>query len=123
MALKIKKYEKMIRVNPVDDTNTNKKETINVIRLHELEYLKHRIIVNSLRHIEDSELMDKCTRLTIHWRLFRNDESVYTIAKLSDTEKYKFEKCIVECIKKESAMIIKEKNCFPAGMLLINTNC
>jgi hypothetical protein len=121
MALKIKKYEKMIRVNPVDDKNTNIKETINVIRLHELEYLKHLIIVNSLRHIEDPELKNKCNRLTIHWRLFKNNESVFPFAEMSNIEKDKFKKCIEDCINKESSEIIKEKNSIPAGTFHIIT--
>lgn len=122
MALKIKKYEKMIRGNPVDDGDANKKETLNVIRLNELEYLKQCIIVNSLRHIEDDALNDKCTRIATHYRLFKDDESLYPIAEMTNTEKDKFKKCIGKCIQKESAGIIEEKECIPAGMSsIVNT--
>lgn len=123
MAHKINKYEKMVRGNPVDDKDAIKKETMNVIRLNELEYLKHCIVVNSLRHIQDEILNEKVAEFATHYRLFKDDESLFTIAELSNAEKDKFEKCIGECIQKESAGIIEEKNCVPERMFsTVNNN-
>lgn len=117
MALKIKKFEKMIRGDQVPEQKSyEKEETTNEIRLSELEALKQRIFVNSMCHIKDDELRKKCTDITTHYRLFKNEESHYKVKELSSDEKIKFEKYIEECIKKECALITSEKECIPTGM-------
>lgn len=118
MAFKMKKFEKMIRGNPVPEQKSyEKQETINEIRLNELEALKQHIFVNSLSHIKDDDLRKKCSDISTHYRLFKDDESHYKIKKFSDDEKVKFDKCIEECIQKECAFIINEKESIPADLL------
>lgn len=115
MALKVKKFEKMIRGNTGFIQESHEKETINEIRINELKYLKQRIYVNSINHIQDDVLREKCSNITNHYRLFKNDESCFKIVELSDTEKDKFEKCIRNCIEKECTDIINEKESIPTG--------
>ncbi|XP_025204932.1 uncharacterized protein LOC112601493 [Melanaphis sacchari] len=118
MSLKMKKFEKMIRGDHVPEQKSyDKQETINEIKFNELEALKQRIFVNSLNHIEDDVLRKKCSDITTHYRLFKDDESHYKIKEFSDGEKDKFDKCIEDCIKKECALITKEKDSVPADLL------
>lgn len=116
MALKAKKFGKMIRGVPVSEQESFEKETINEIRFNELEYLKQYIFVNSLNHIKHDVLREKCSDITTHYRLFKNDESHYEIKELSINEKDIFEKCVGDCIKKECNDIIIEKESIAAGM-------
>jgi len=116
MALKMKKFEKMIRGDHVPEQKSyDKQETINEISFNELEALKQRIFVNSLSHIKDDVLRKKCSDITAHYRLFKDDESHFKIKELSDDEKDKFDKCIGECIQKECVLITKEKESIPTG--------
>lgn len=124
MAFKMKKFEKMIRGNPVPEQKSyEKQETINEIRFNELEALKQRIFVNSLSHIKDDDLRKKCSDISTHYRIFKDDESHYKIKEFSDDERYKFDKCIEECVQKECALIINEKESIPAGMQINESNC
>ncbi|KAL5242110.1 hypothetical protein ACI65C_009520 [Semiaphis heraclei] len=108
----------MIRGDQVPEQKSyEKEETTNEIRLSELEALKQRIFVNSMCHIKDDELRKKCTDITTHYRLFKNEESHYKVKELSSDEKIKFEKYIEECIKKECALITSEKECIPTDLL------
>jgi len=124
MAQKIKKFEKMIRGDQVPEQKSyDKEETTNEIQSNELGALKQRIFVNSLCHIKDDELRKKCSDITTHYRLFKNEESHYKVKELSADEKIKFEKCIEECIQKECDLITYEKESIPAGMKVIKPNC
>lgn len=124
MALKLKKFEKMIRGGQIPEQKSyDKGEVINEIRFNELQALKQRIFVNSLSHIEDDELRKKCSDITTHYRLFKDEESHYKVKELSDDDKIKFNKCIEECIRKECALITNEKESIPAGMQVIKPNC
>lgn len=118
MALKVKKFEKMIRGVPVVDQESHEKETINKIKFNEIKYLKQQIFVNSLNHIHDDVLREKCLNITYHYRLFKKDESYFKIMELSVSEKEKFEKCIRNCIEKECIGIINEKESIATGWLV-----
>lgn len=122
MALKSNKFEKMIRGDPVGKGVSFKTEIIDLIKFNELEDLKQRIFVNSLNHISDDVLKGKCQDIITHYRIFKNDELFYKVKELSDDEKKKLENCIGECIQKECAGIIKQKNSIPSGMLPTKTN-
>jgi len=113
----------MIRGDHVPEQKSYEKETTNEIKLNELEALKQRIFVNSLSHIEDDVLRKKCSDITTHYRLFKDDESHYKVKELSDDDKDKLDKCIGECIQKECALIINEKESIPTGMQVIKPNC
>lgn len=115
MALKIKKFEKMIRGGPVNEQESHEKETINKIRLNELEYLKQRIFVNSLNHVQDDVLREKCLNIINHYRLFKDNESYFKVMELSVDEKDKLDKCIRNCIEKECTDIINEKESIAPG--------
>ncbi|XP_022179853.1 uncharacterized protein LOC111040298 [Myzus persicae] len=117
MALKLKKFEKMIRGVQVPEQKYNTEEVTNEIRFNELEALKLRIFVNSLSHIKDDELRKKCSDITAHYRLFKDEESHYKVKELTDDDKIKFNKCIEECIQKECALINNEKESIPADLL------
>lgn len=118
MALKMKKFEKMIRGDHVPEQKSHEKQvTTNEIRFNELEAVKQRIFVNSLSHIKDDELRKKCLDITTHYRLFKDDESHFKVKELSDDDKIKFNKCIEECIQKECALITNEKESIPADLL------
>ncbi|CAI6365327.1 unnamed protein product [Macrosiphum euphorbiae] len=118
MALKMKKFEKMIRGDQVPEQKSYEKEEITEkIRFNELEFLKQRIFVNSLSHIEDDELRKKCSDITTHYRLFKDEESHYKVNELSDDDKIKLDKCIEECIHNECALITNEKESIPADLL------
>lgn len=116
MALKFKKFEKMVRSNPVGEQETYEKETTDQIKLAELEYLQQRIFVNSFNHIDDDVLREKCSDISAHYRLFKDDETHCIAPELSDNEKNKFKSCINDCINMECASIINEKECIPPGM-------
>lgn len=113
--LKVKKFEKMIRGDPVSEQVSYKKQIIDVIKFNELEDLKQCIFVSSLRHINDDVLREKCQDIITHYRLFKNDESHYQVKELSDDEKATVKKCIGICIQKECARIIREKESIPSG--------
>jgi len=114
----MKKFEKMVRGSPEAKGESFEKETIDAIRLIKLEHLKQRVFVNTLNHIEDDVLREKCSDITAHYRLFKDDETHYTAPELSDDEKDKLKKYINECILKECFGIINEKECIPRGMLV-----
>lgn len=116
----MKKYEKMVRGGPVAEQKSYENETTNEIRFTELEALKLRIFVNSLSHIQDDPLREKCLDITTHYRMFKDDEAHYKVKELSRDDKDKFEKCIGECIQKECALINNEKESIPSGMNVIN---
>lgn len=122
MALKVKKFEKLIRGNYYNEQKFYEKETVDTVRFNELESLKQRIFVNSLSHIKDDMLKAKCSNITTHYRLFKNDESHLIVEELSYDEKDKLKKCVGECIQKECAVIINEKESIPKGMPIIKTN-
>lgn len=122
MALKSKKFEKMIRGDLVSEQVSNTKEIIDVIRLNELEDLKQRIFVNSLSHINDDVIKGKCLDIITHYRLFKNDESLYKVEELSDDEKKNVNECIGVCIQKECSGIIKERESIPSGTLITKIN-
>lgn len=118
MSSKLKKFEKMVRGNPEAKEESFERETINAIRFIELERLKQGVFVNALNHIEDDVLREKCSDITAHYRLFKDDETHYTAPELTEDEKDKLKKCIDECILKECFGIIDEKECIPRGMLV-----
>ncbi|VVC33119.1 Hypothetical protein CINCED_3A011708 [Cinara cedri] len=113
---KVKKFEKMIRGDPVSEQVSYKKQIIDVIKFNELEDLKQCIFVNSLSYISDDVLREKCQDIITHYRLFKDDESHYQVKELSDDEKAKVEKCIGVCIQKECARIIREKESIPSDL-------
>lgn len=120
MAYKIKRFEKMIRGDPACKQESYENETVNKIKLNELEHYKQRIFVNSLNHIKNDTLKEKCLNITTHYRQFKNDESYFIVDELSDDEKDKLKSCIGECIQKECTTIIDQKEFIPTGMLVIN---
>lgn len=122
MAHRLNKFEKMIRSNPASQQESYENEIFNIIRISELQRLKQRIIINSLSHIEDNVLNEKCSDITTHYRMFKSNESCIQVKELSGDEKDKLKKCIDECIRKECAGIIKDKELIPSGMIIININ-
>jgi len=118
MAVKLNKFEKMIRGNQVQQ-ESYEKETINEIKCNELDYLKQRIFVNSLNHINDDELRIKCLDITTHYKLFKDNETHYAVEELLDHEKDKLDKNINEFIQKECIGIISEKESIPSGMIIL----
>lgn len=118
MAFKVKKFEKMIRGVTFVDQESHEKETIDKIRFNEIKYLKQQIFINSLKHIQDDVLREKCSNITHHYRLFKNDESYFKIMELSVNEKDKFEKFIRNCIEKECNDIINEKESIASGKIV-----
>lgn len=122
MALRANIFEKMIRGNTVINEKSYEKETIDMVRFNELKGLKQRIFVNSLSHIKDNVLREKCSNITTHYRLFKNDESHFIVEELSNNEKDEINKCIEECIQTECSKIINEKESIPKGMTIMKTN-
>lgn len=120
MALKLKKFEKMVRGNPIGKQESYEKETVEHIKLTELEHLQQHIFVNSFNHIDDDVLREKCSDISAHYRLFKDDETHYTAPELSNDEKNKFKSCINNCINIECATIINEKECISTGMPYYN---
>lgn len=117
MSLRIKNFEKMVR-GDVERHDKPEEETINEIKFCELKYLKQQIIVNSLSHISDDVLLQKCADISAHYRLFKDDESCYIVQELFDDEKNVLKRSMSECIEKECARILKEKESIPTGMLI-----
>jgi len=123
MAHKIKKFEKMIRGDPICEQVSYEKEVVDKIILNELEHYKQQIFVNSLNHLKNNALKEKCLDIITHYRLFKNDESRFVVGELSTTEKFELKNCIGECIQKECTSIIDQKEFIPKDLLqLINSN-
>lgn len=120
MANKIKKFEKMIRGNPICQQESYEKEILYKIKFNELEHYKQQIFVNSFNHIKNDDLKEKCLNITTHYRQFNCDESYFIVTELSDEEKDKLKDCISECIQEECTKIIHQKEFIPTGMLIFN---
>lgn len=116
MALKIKKFENIVRGNTfVSEQESYKEEAINYIKFSELKHFKHCIFVNSFSHIEDGVLKEKCLDIITHYRLFKNDETLHKVNELFDEEKKQLKECFYICIQNECIKIINEKESIPTG--------
>ncbi|XP_050436128.1 reticulocyte-binding protein homolog 2a-like [Adelges cooleyi] len=118
MSKKAKKFQMMVRGDSAPSAQAIcEKDAINQLNCVELESYKQRIFVNSLERIEDETLKEKCKDLSIHYRMFKNDESCFGAKELSEYDKDKLKNCIGECVNKECLTIINEKESIPAELM------